>query len=106
MRPDEQKRDDPMKTTIKTAALAGMMLLAWPGTAQACERCFGAGGAAEGITLAMLALVAMTGVVFGGIGAFFLNVRRRTRQRAPGTLVVSQAGDLQASTDALKKENG
>lgn len=84
-----------MKRTIKTATfLVGMALLAWPGTAQACERCFGAGGEATGITLAMLALVAMTGIVWGGIGAFFINVRRRARRFAHGALVVTEDGDL------------
>lgn len=83
-------------TLLKSTVLAVLMLTILPETALACEKCFGAGGEAEGITLAMLSLIAMTGLVWGGIGAFFLNIRRRTRQLEPGELAVTEQGDLVA----------
>ncbi len=88
-----------MRAIIKTIVLAGALGLTHPEAAWACEKCFGGGSEAEGITMAMLALVAMTGVVWGGIGAFFVNMRRRIRQIEPGSLVVSEHGDLLESAD-------
>ena len=69
------------KTTI---ALVGVLFV-WasvPSVAAACEVCWGAAldnPTTRAISAAMLLLVGMTGLVVGGIGAFFLRLRRRTR---------------------------
>jgi hypothetical protein len=81
---------------IVVAAVAAL-LAATPGTAMACQQCFGGGvnsPTTYGITMAMLALVLTTGFVGGGIAAFFVNVRKRTRMLEPGELVVTDEGDL------------
>ena len=63
--------------------LACLALLPCSGGA-ACEMCWGAGAdgtipTTQGISMAMLLLIGVTGVVGGGVGAFFLRMRRRTR---------------------------
>ncbi len=89
-----------MKTFVKAfLALAGLAALALPEVAWACEKCFGAGAdtqTAESITASMLALIALTGVVWGGIGMFFVNMRKRARMLEPGDLVVTETGDILA----------
>ena len=67
-----------------------------PDVAFACEQCFGAGNAetAQALTLSMLALLCTVGLVWGGIGMFVINVRKRTKQLEPGDLVVNEYGDL------------
>ncbi len=89
-----------MKTGGKTLlALAGLAVLGLPEAAMACEKCFGAGAdgaTAQGISLAMLALIALTGVVWGGLGMFFVNIRKRARLLEPGDLVVTETGDILA----------
>lgn len=82
--------------------ILGAAVLLWalePMTAAACETCFGAKvdtPATRGIALAMLMLVGMTGVVWGGIGAFFLHLRRRARMLEPGDLVVTEDGEIRS----------
>jgi hypothetical protein len=49
--------------------------------------------------MAMLALIGMTSIVWGGIGAFVLNVRRRTQMLEPGDLIVTESGDIQSKDD-------
>ena len=82
------------------AAFAAVALAGWPELAYACEKCFGGGDTetAHAISLAMLALVVMTGIIWGGIGAFFMNMRHRARRLEPGDLVVTEDGDIQSST--------
>lgn len=73
-----------------------------PTIAAACENCFGAGvdtPETRGIALAMLLLVGMTGVVWGGIGAFFLHLRRRARMLEPGDTVVNEYGEIRTPRD-------
>lgn len=73
-----------------------------PVAAAACETCFGAKvdtPTTRGIALAMLLLVGMTGVVWGGIGAFFLHLRRRARMLEPGELVVTEEGEIRSQKD-------
>lgn len=68
-----------------------------PIVAAACDSCWGASvdsPTTRGITMAMLALIGTTGVVWGGIGAFFLHVRRRSRMLEPGDLIVDEYGDI------------
>jgi hypothetical protein len=50
--------------------------------------------------MAMLALIGMTSVVWGGIGAFFLHVRRRGHMLEPGDLIVTENGEIR------RKEEG
>lgn len=79
---------------------AGAMLIAAcsPSVAAACDTCWGASVATpttHGITMAMLALIGMTSIVGGGIGAFFLHVRRRSRMLEPGDLIVTETGAIE-----------
>jgi hypothetical protein len=84
-----------MKTLTKTVALLGAMGLLWPEVAWACEMCFGAAGdETAGISMAMLALLGMTGLVWGGIGMFFINMRKRARLLEPGDLIVTEDGEI------------
>jgi len=69
-----------------------------PSLAAACDSCWGASvdtPTTQGITMAMLALIGMTSVVWGGIGAFFLHVRRRGQMLEPGDLFVTENGEIQ-----------
>ena len=90
-----------MKTLLKACvALAGVALLALPDVAYACEKCFGAGSdetTVKAIFMSMLALFGMVTFVWGGIGLFFVNMRRRARMLEPGDFVVTQYGDLRPS---------
>lgn len=74
----------------------------YPDAAWACESCWGAKvdtPTTRGITMAMTALIGMTGLVWGGIGAFFLHVRRRSRLLEPGRLMVTESGDIRDTDD-------
>lgn len=90
-----------MKTLLKASlALAAMAVLALPEVAYACERCFGAGSdetTVQAIFMSMLALFSMVTFVWGGIGLFFVNMRRRVKMHEPGEFVVTQYGDLRSS---------
>lgn len=83
-----------------------LFLLVWaavPAGAQACEVCWGASvdtPTTRGIGMAMLALIGMTGVVGGGIGAFFYNIKRRSDLLAPGGLEVTESGAIHSRRDA------
>ena len=60
--------------------------------------CWGAGAGdnpvTQGISMAMLLLIGVTGVVGGGVGAFFLRMRRRARLLARGEAVMTEEGTL------------
>lgn len=74
-----------------------------PAIAAACDTCWGASvdtPTTQGITMAMLALIGMTSVVWGGIGAFFLHARRRGHMLEPGDLIVTENGEIR------RKEEG
>ena len=90
-----------MKMLLKACvALAGVALLALPDVAYACEKCFGAGSdetTVKAIFMSMLALFGMVTFVWGGIGMFFINMRRRAKMLEPGNFVVTQYGDLRPS---------
>lgn len=63
----------------------------------ACDTCWGAKvdtPTTRGITMAMTALIGMTSIVGGGIGAFFMHVRRRSRLLEPGDLLVTEDGEI------------
>lgn len=83
-----------------------LFLLVWavvPAGAHACEVCWGASvdtPTTRGIGMAMLALIGMTGVVGGGIGAFFYNIKRRSDLLAPGGLEVTESGAIHSRRDA------
>lgn len=85
----------------RIAVSAAALSLAWlvlPYAAAACEMCWGANAAAnpttQGISMAMLLLIGVTGFVGGGVGAFFIRLRRRTRLLARGEAVMTEEGDL------------
>ncbi len=90
------------RTVRRIAVSAAVFSLAWlvllPHTAAACEMCWGANAAAnpttQGISMAMLLLVGVTGFVGGGVGAFFLRMRRRARLLARGEAVMTDEGEL------------
>lgn len=78
-------------------ALAGAALFVFPQAAFACEKCFGAAGdslTVQGIGLSMLALLTITGVVWGGIMVFFNNMDRRAKLLESGELVVTEDGGV------------
>ena len=74
----------------------------------ACEMCFGAAvdsPVVYGISLAMLLLLGMTGLVWGGIVLFFGNMERRARLLAAGELTVEDDADgLDALLDKINRE--
>ena len=90
---------------LKVASVIAGALIMWatsPMVAAACDSCWGASvdtPTTRGITMAMLALIGMTSLVWGGIGAFVLNVRRRTQMLEPGDLIVTESGDIQSKDD-------
>lgn len=84
------------------ALLSAGLLLLVPRTAVACSVCFGLGvdnATTRGISLAMLGLLAVLGVVWGGIGAFFMKMRRRSQRLEPGDWVVTEQGHIEATDD-------
>ncbi len=87
---------------VLALAVAGAAALLAPELAWACDSCWGAKvdtPTTRGITMAMTALIGMTSLVWGGIGAFFLHVRRRSRLLEPGTLTVTEYGDIRDTRD-------
>lgn len=81
--------------TVLVGALACLVL---PGAALACEQCLGTGGAngptIRALFFSMASLLLMIGFVGTGIGAFFFNMRQRTRRLGPGNVAVNEQGDL------------
>ncbi len=90
-----------MKMLLKACVvLFGVAVLALPDVAYACEMCFGAGSdetTVKAIFMSMLALFGMVTFVWGGIGMFFINMRRRAKMLEPGDFVVTPYGDLRTS---------
>ena len=80
------------------AAFAWACLALLPHAALACEVCWGANAGSnpvtQGISMAMLLLIGVTGFVGGGVGAFFLRMRRRARLLARGEAIMTEEGDL------------
>ena len=87
-----------MKVLLNLCVLSAGAAALLPRLAHACSRCFGAGvvdnPTTQGIGLAMLSLLVMTGLVWGGIGVFFINMRRRAKMLEPGTFTVNEGGEL------------
>lgn len=87
-------------TGLRIVAAASICALVWgldPTAAAACEMCWGAAldnPTTRGISMAMLLLVGMVGMVGGGIGAFFYNVRRRSHLLEHSDVVVTEYGDV------------
>lgn len=82
----------------RVSALVGVGLFMLPQGVYACSVCFGLGvdnATTQGISMAMLGLLGVLGVVWGGIGAFFINMRRRTRGLEPGEWVVTEQGRIE-----------
>jgi len=70
--------------TTKILALgsaAGISLILLPTPAFACPVCYGAieGPAADAMNLAILALLGVTGLVLGGVAAFFIYLTKRAQ---------------------------
>lgn len=85
------------------AVLPATAVLAVPELTLACSRCFGMGvdnATTQGITFAMLGLLLMLGVVWGGIGAFAVRVRRRSRLLEPGDWTVNDDGEVETRDEA------
>lgn len=95
-----------MRRSAEKLGAVGAVALLWAATplgAAACEVCWGANvdsPITRGIGLAMLALIGMTGIVGGGIGAFFYNMKRRAEMLQPGDLEVTEYGNIQDRDDA------
>ena len=87
-----------MKTFLKASLVWVVVAVALPEAAYACEHCIGIGGANEttinALVMSMASLLAMIGFVGGGIGMFFMNMRKRAKMLEPGDLVINQYGDL------------
>ena len=98
-----------MKTFLKASlTVLGLVLLALPEAAYACEQCIGIGGANEttinALVMSMASLLAMVGFVGGGIGMFFVHMRKRAKMLEPGGLVVNQYGDLRPTAPEAGSE--
>ena len=87
-----------MSTLLKTTILGAAGLLVLPAAAFACEQCLGTGGAngptIRALVFSMVALLTMVSFVGVGIGAFFINTARRSKQLSPGAYEVTAQGDL------------
>lgn len=86
----------------RIGALVGLGLLMIPQPVYACSACFGLGVDNEttrGISMAMFGLLAVLGIVWGGIGAFFINMRRRTKMLEPEDWVVTEEGRIETQDD-------
>ncbi len=73
-----------MSRTTKILTLgsaAGISLILLPTPAFACPVCYGAveGPAADAMNLAILALLGVTGLVLGGVAAFFIYLTKRAQ---------------------------
>lgn len=79
--------------------LAGAFLwMLVPAVSLACEQCLGTGGAngptIRALFFSMASLLLMIGFVGTGIGAFFFNMRQRSRKLGLGNIAVNERGDL------------
>jgi hypothetical protein len=80
--------------------VAGGLALLCPSAVEACTRCFGMGvdgAVTRGISMAMFGLLVMLGVVWGGIGMFFYNMKKRISRREPGDWNVNEQGYIERS---------
>lgn len=92
------------KITLLTS-LTIIGLLAAPSFAWACEHCFGAAvdtDTTRGITLAMAALLGITGLVATGVLSFFRKIAVRARALEAGDLAVSENGTLVDNSDSIE----
>jgi hypothetical protein len=84
-----------LKKWFRLIVGAGLMLI--PDLAMACPNCYGAIADSEiaaGLRLAMLALIATTGVVGTGIVFFFSNMKKRADLFERSASVVTPDGDI------------
>ena len=86
-----------MRTFLSILA-GGFLWMLVPAAALACEQCLGTGGAngptIRALFFSMASLLLMIGFVGTGIGAFFFNMRQRSRKLGPGKMAVNEQGDL------------
>jgi len=100
-----------MMNTIAThfwrvLVLVSVGLFMAPQGAYACSVCFGLGvdnATTRGISMAMLGLLVVLGVVWGGIGAFFINMRRRANMLEPGEWIVTEQGHIESQDDVNER---
>lgn len=86
----------------RVSALVGVGLFMLPQGVYACSVCFGLNvdnATTRGISLAMLGLLVVLGIVWGGIGAFFINMRRRANRLEPGEWVVTEQGHIESQDE-------
>lgn len=81
-------------------AIVSVAVVLLPATAASCPSCFGATDSPlkEGMDMAILAMLGITGMVLGGIGAFFIAMRRRIKkfsEVASGNAHVNRKGVLE-----------
>ena len=77
-----------------------LLLFVTSGDIFACDKCFGAqvdSPTTQGISMAMLALLGMTGGVGSGIILFFIRLKRRAKLLASGNHYVTRNGEILAS---------
>lgn len=102
-----KKKNEISKIAAMMVVLAAAGLIA-PEAVWACDSCWGAKvdtPTTRGITMAMAALIGMTSIVWGGIGAFFLHVRRRSRLLQPSDWVVNEYGDIREAEDDSEEDD-
>ena len=90
-----------VRWTVGILAGSGLFLM-FPLAARACSRCFGMGvdgAVTQGISMAMFGLLVMLGIVWGGIGMFFYNVKKRSALREPSQWNVNEQGEIEMSDE-------
>ncbi len=98
-----------MKTILRITAVLGAALLLAPRVASACERCFGVAAetpVTQGISLAMLSLITMTGLMLGGISLFFVHMNRRMKMFEPGHFAINEFGEMVVREEDADNEPG
>lgn len=103
---DQDRRRRPAELCLRRGVLLlAIGVVTWaalPIVASACEICWGARvdtPTTRGISAAMASLIGIIGLVGGGIGAFFYNIKRRSDLLAPGDLEVTESGDIHSRED-------
>lgn len=98
---DQTLRHHTLRSRLAGAYAAATLVLS-PELLLACSHCFGLGvenATTRGISFAMFGLLLMLGVVWGGIGAFAVRVRRRSRLLEPEDWTVGDDGEIQPRSD-------
>lgn len=97
-----RSRMDWTSRLVFPVGLLTLILGAVPNVAIACGHCFGTSvnnATTFGITMAMLGLLGFLGVVWGGIGMFVWNVRKRSEMLEPDDWMVTEDGEIRSRED-------